>query len=258
MSLIREVQAVLVKTAAVALFLAVWEALPRLGWVDRSFVPPFSEVAAYLWRSLIGGDLSRHLAVSLGRSGLGFGLALLVALPLGFVLGWFPAFERFVDPLLQVFRQTSAFALFPLFILFLGIGEKSKVAIIFYGAQWPLLLNTISGVKNVDPLLVKSARSMGLGRFALFRKVILPAALPQVFTGLRLAATLAILIIVAAESLGASSGLGYVLTNAQYNFDLPRMYAAIVLLALVGLATNFILVTLENRLTGWKPQAVRF
>ncbi len=243
---------------AIALFLALWELLPRAGLVDRSFVPPASEVASYLVTSLLSGDLLGHLFVSLGRSLAGFALALSVALPLGFALGWFAAFERYVDPLIQVFRQTSALALFPLFILVFGVGELSKVAIIFYGAQWPILLNTISGVKNVDPLLVKLARSLGLSRLALFRKIILPAALPTIFTGLRLSATLSILIIVSAEMMGASAGLGYILMNSQYNFDVLRMYASIVLLALIGFSTNSLLVALERRLTGWKPEATRY
>jgi NitT/TauT family transport system permease protein len=226
--------------------------------VNPTFFPPVSQVAEYLARSLLAGDLEKHILISLSRSVAGFSLALSFALPMGFLLGWFKTFERYVDPLIQVFRQTSAFALFPLFILVLGIGEVSKIAIIFYGAQWPILLNTISGVKNVDPLLVKSARSLGLGRFDLFRKIILPAALPAIFTGLRLAATFSILIIVSAEMMGASAGLGWVLTNSQYNFDILRMYSAIVLLALIGLGTNFCLVRLEKRLTGWKPEITTF
>lgn len=238
---------------AILLFLAAWEIVPRTGIVNQIFLPPMSQVASHLFAALASGELEKHILLSLGRSIAGFSLALSVALPLGFVLGWFKTFEKYVEPLIQVFRQTSAFALFPLFIVVLGIGEVSKIAIIFYGAQWPILLNTISGVKNVDPLLVKSARSMGLGKFALFRKVVLPAALPSIFTGLRLAATLSILIIVSAEMMGASAGIGYVLTNSQYNFDILRMYAAIVTLALIGLGTNWLLVTFERRLTGWKP-----
>jgi len=244
--------------AAIALFLLAWETLPRFGVINSTFLPPVSQVATFLVRTLLSGELERHIFVSLSRSLAGFSLALAVALPLGFLLGWFKTFERYVDPLIQVFRQTSAFALFPLFILVLGIGEVSKVAIIFYGAQWPILLNTISGVKNVDPLLVKSARSLGLGRFDLFRKIILPAALPAIFTGLRLAATFSILIIVSAEMMGASAGLGYVLINSQYNFDILRMYSAIVSLSMIGLGTNLFLVRLEKRLTGWKPEITTF
>ena len=246
------------KWGAIALFLGTWELVPRTGLINTAFLPPFSKVATFLVQILLSGELEKHIFISLSRSVTGFSLALLVGLPLGFVLGWFKTFERFVDPVIQLFRQTSAFALFPLFILVLGIGEVSKVAIIFYGAQWPILLNTISGVKNVDPLLVKSARSMGVGRFDLFRKVVLPAALPTIFTGLRLAATLSILIIVSAEMMGASAGLGYVLTNSQYNFDILRMYSAIVTLALIGLGTNYVLVSLERRFTGWKQEIATY
>lgn len=244
--------------SAILLFLGLWEIAPRIGLISTAFVPPFSRAFTALVNGLLVGDLGHHLLVSLGRSLAGFSLALCVALPLGFALGWFRKLERFLDPLIQLFRQTSAFALFPVFILVFGVGESSKVAIIFYGAQWSILLNTISGVKNVDPLLVKLARSLGLSRFDLFRKVILPAALPAIFTGLRLSATISLLIIVSAEMMGASAGLGLVLTTAQFNFDVITMYAVIILLALIGYSTNYLLVTLEARLTGWKPETKRY
>jgi len=242
----------------IASFLVAWELAPRLGLISTAFVPPFSKAAAALIVSLSNGDLTHHLAVSLTRSLAGFTLALVVALPLGLLLGWFRKFESYVEPLIQVFRQTSAFALFPLFILVFGVGEISRIAIIFYGAQWYILLNTSSGVKNVDPLLIKLGRSLKMSHFQLFRKIILPAALPTIFTGLRLSATLAILIIVSAEMMGASEGLGLVLITAQYNFDVVRMYAAVMLLALVGYLTNYLLVGIEKRLTGWKPEIARY
>ncbi|HVZ31083.1 MAG TPA: ABC transporter permease [Polyangiaceae bacterium] len=243
---------------AISLFLAAWEVAPRAGLISAAFVPPFSKALGALLRGLFVGELGRHVLVSLGRSLTGFVLALIVALPFGFLLGWFRKFESYLDPLIQVFRQTSAFALFPLFILVFGVGEISKVAIIFYGAQWYVLLNTISGVKEVDPLLIKLARSLRLSHFELFRKIILPAALPTIFTGLRLSATLSILLIVSAEMMGASEGLGLVLITAQYNFDALQMYAAIMLLASIGYATNYLLVALETRLTGWKPETTRY
>ena len=243
---------------AIVLFLLCWEIAPRIGLINDAFVPPVSQVATYLAHALASGDLEPHILISLSRSIAGFSLALCVALPLGFALGWFQTFERYADPLIQLFRQTSAFALFPLFILILGVGEVSKVAIILYGAQWPILLNTISGVKNVDPLLVKLARSLGMSRAKLFSRIVLPAALPTIFTGLRLSATLSILIIVSAEMMGASAGLGYILTNSQYNFDILRMYSSIVLLATIGLGSNYLLVALERRLTGWKPEIARY
>lgn len=243
---------------AIFVFLILWEILPRVGIVNRVFLPPASDVFIYTINSLYSGDLLKHITISLTRSFAGFALSIAIALPLGFALGWFKGFESYIDPLIQTFRQTSAFALFPLFILILGIGEISKIAIIFYGTQWPILLNTISGVKNVDPLLIKSARSMGISRIDLFRKVVLPAALPTILTGIRLGAAFSILIIIAAEMMGASSGLGYILMNSQYNFDILRMYSAIITLAVIGLTVNYILVWFERKITGWKQELATF
>lgn len=243
---------------AIALFLVLWELAPRVGLISPSYVVPFSEAALRLVSGLLSGELVEHLLVSLGRSFAGFSLALCIGLPLGFALGWFPSFARFVDPLLQIFRQIPPVALLPLFVMVLGVGELSKVAIIFYGASWAIQLNTVSGVQNVDPLLIKLARSLKLKRLDLFRKIILPAALPTIFTGLRLSATRAILIIVMAEMMGGKVGVGYVLRNSEYNYDIATMYAAIMLLSLTGLAVNSLLVALESHFTAWKPEAARY
>ncbi|MFD2838368.1 ABC transporter permease [Azotobacter vinelandii] len=136
-------------------------------------------------------------------------LAIVSGVGLGLLMGGFRRLEALVDPLLQLFRQTSALALFPVFILFFGIGELSKVAIIFWASFWPILLSTISGVKQVDRLLIDSARSMGASRAFLFVKVVLPAAAPSIFTGVRLAGAYCVTALVAAEMIGAHSGLGF-------------------------------------------------
>jgi len=154
--------------------------------------------------------------------------------------------------LLELFRNTAALALLPVFILILGIGETSKVSIIIYACSWPLLLNTISGVKNVDPLLIKSAKSMGLSPIRLFQRVILPASVPTIFTGIRLAGASSILVLVAAEMVGAKAGLGYLINYAQYNFQVPNMYAGIITISGLGLLFNLTLVKLENHFTAWK------
>ncbi|MBM7865605.1 ABC transporter permease [Heliomicrobium gestii] len=242
----------LYRLLAVLLFLLLWEIAPRWGWVDSTFLPPFSQVAQALGKLILSGELFKHIAASLQRALLGFSLGLAVSIPLGLLIGWFRGFERFIDPLLQTFRQTSAMALFPVFILLFGIGEISKLAIIFWSVQWPILLSTISGVKNVDPLLIKAARSMGASPLTLFHKVVLPASLPSIFTGIRLSATYSILILIAAEMMGAKSGLGYLIFDSEIRFEIGEMYAAIVTMSLVGLAINYTLVALEKRFTAWK------
>ena len=135
------------------------------------------------------GELWRHFEASILRSLFGFLLALVVAIPLGLVIGWYPLARDLFTPILELFRNTAALALLPVFILILGIGEVSKIAIVLFACTWPVLLNTISAVKNVDPLLIKSARSMNISSFKLFYKVILPASVPTIFTGIRMAGT---------------------------------------------------------------------
>ncbi|HWK23089.1 MAG TPA: ABC transporter permease [Ureibacillus sp.] len=234
------------------LFLVLWQIAPAIGLADPAFLPPFSEVAVAWWHLLISGELWAHFQASILRSIAGFGLALVIGIPLGLLIGWYPLARDLFTPILELFRNTAALALLPVFILILGIGEVSKISIILFACTWPILLNTITAVKNVDPLLIKSARSMNISSFKLFYKVILPASVPTIFTGVRMAGTGAILVLIAAEMVGAKEGLGYYITYAQYNFLIPEMYAGIITISVLGLIINFVLVKLEKHFSKWK------
>lgn len=240
------------RSACVLLFFAIWEFLPRAGLVNSAFLSPPSAVLAAIVQLAQTGQLGKHVAASLQRSLAGLILAILAGVALGLLMGVVRRFEAFIDPLLQLFRQVSALALFPVFLLFFGIGEASKIAIIFWAAFWPVLLNTISGVKQVEKLLIHSALSMGASRGFIFFKVILPAAAPSIFTGIRLAGAYSITALVAAEMIGSHAGLGFLTLNSQEIFQIPSMYAGIVLLAVLGLALNYGLALLEKRLTRWR------
>jgi NitT/TauT family transport system permease protein len=238
--------------AALLLLAAVWEILPRLQVVDATFLPPLSEVLL-AWAELVrSGELADHAGASLARSLAGFGLAIVLAVPLGLLIGWYRPVAEFLNPVLELFRNTAALALLPVFVLILGLGETSKVSIILYACAWPILLNTVAGVKGVDPLLIKSAKSMGLKPYRLFQKVILPAAVPTIFTGVRLAGAYSILVLVAAEMVGAKAGLGYLINYAQFNFRVPDMYAGIITISALGLLFNLLLVRLERRFSTWR------
>lgn len=240
------------RSIAIVVFLAVWELLPKLGIVDSAFLPPFSVVLQSGWQLILNGQLWGHLQASLIRSFSGFLVALVVAIPLGLAIGWYSRFSDLITPLLELFRNTAPLALLPVFILFLGIGEASKISLIIYACVWPILLNTISGVQQVDPLLIKSARTMGLTPVKLFRKVILPASVPTIFVGIRLAGGFSVLMLVAAEMIGAKAGLGYLINYSQFNFQIPEMFFGIIVITLVGLIFNYSLLFIERRLTGWK------
>lgn len=232
-------------------FLVAWQVLTETGLVNPAVIPPLDRIAVALWEGIVGGKLLGDIAISLQRAGIAFAAAVAVAIPLGIVMGQVRPVERALDPILQVFRQTSALALYPVFILLLGLGEASKVFVIFWATLFPLLLNTIGGVKEVDPKLIEMARVYGAGSATVFRRVVLPGAVPTIFVGLRLSATTALLLLIAAEMIGANKGIGFQVMNAQYNFEIPTMFAAIVILATLGLISNYALVLLQRRLCRW-------
>lgn len=232
-------------------FLAFWQVASTRGWINPAVFPPLDVILSALWDSLASGALLDDIAISLQRAGIAFAAAVVVGIPLGLFMGQVKVVEEALDPLLQFFRQTSALALYPIFILLLGLGETSKVFVIFWATLFPVLLATIGGVKEVDSKLIEMARTYGAGRLAIFRRVVLPASVPAIFVGLRLSATTALLLLIAAEMIGANKGIGFQVMNAQYNFQIPLMFAAILLLALLGLAANAILVLLQRRLCRW-------
>ncbi|MGG3927151.1 ABC transporter permease [Metabacillus fastidiosus] len=240
------------QTAAIFLLLVLWEVAPRIGLVDITFFPPFSKVAEGWQGLIISGELYAHFQASIIRSAIGFGLAIIIAIPLGLIIGWYPLANQLLNPVLELFRNTAALALLPVFILLLGIGETSKVSIVLFACVFPILLNTINAVRNVDPLLIKSAKSMGLSSYKLFYKVILPASIPTIFTGIRMAGTASILVLIAAEMVGAKEGLGYLINYAQMNFQIPQMYAGIITISLLGFFLNYVLVSLERKFSSWK------
>lgn len=240
------------RSGILLLVAGIWETAPRVGLVEAAFLPPLSEVLATAWQLLQNGQLVSHIKASLSRSLLGFSLAIVMGVPLGLAIGWYKAVADAINPLLEVLRNTAALALLPVFLLLLGIGEASKIALVIYSCTWPILLNTISGVRGVDPLLIKSARTMGLSSVQLFRKVILPAAVPTIFVGIRLSGAYSLLVLVAAEMIGAKAGLGYLIIYAQYNFQIPSMYVGILTITTLGLTFNHLLMRIERRFTSWK------
>lgn len=243
-------------SVAILALLALWEVAPRVGLADPVFLPPLSTVLVAFGDLVTSGELATHVAASLGRAAAGFAIAVSVAIPLGILIGWYKPVAELLNPILELFRNTAALALLPVFILVLGIGETSKIALVVYACSFPVLLTTITGVRTVDPLLVKSARSLGLSPVRLFRHVVLPAALPTIFTGVRMAGAASILVLIAAEMVGAKAGLGYLITYTQFNFQIPKMYAGIVVIALVGVTINGLLLTLERRFSRWRTAAV--
>lgn len=237
-------------------FFLLWEMAPRLGWADPQFIPPFSKVILAEWKLLANGELFIHIAVSMQRVLIGMAFAMVIAVPLGFILGgWFPRVAKFLDPLFSILGQINAFSLFPIFILFFGIGEPAKIVIIFWSSIWAILFATIAGVQHVEPMYIKSARSMGANGATIFFKVILPGAAPSIFTGVRMGSTMAFLMLIAAEMIGASKGLGWLIHNSTVNYQMARLFAATITIALLGAAMNLFIHWIEGNVVDWKDEA---
>ncbi|MDP4193233.1 MAG: ABC transporter permease [Bacteroidota bacterium] len=238
----------------IIVFFILWEVLPRVDILNPIFFPPFSKVIYSLKDIVLSGELPKNIEVSLLRALIGFLLGAVVAIPLGFLMGRYSIFEKLTDLFIQMLRNTSQFALLPVFIMLLGIGEASKIAMTFNAAVWVILINTISGVKGVEPLLIKAAVSMGTSDKDLFKKVIFPASFPSVVAGARLAIKGSLMAVIGAEMLGAKSGLGFFIQNAQLLYRIPEMYAGILVLTAIGLTLNYLLIWVEKKATSWKNQ----
>lgn len=237
----------------VALVLA-WEGATRTGWVPPLFLPSPLGVLAAGAEMVTTGELAVHIATSLRRIVLGFGLGALGGVSVGLAVGVFSLAEAIGNPLIAATFPIPKIALLPLLILWLGIGEASKVAVIMLGVFFPMAINTYTGVRHADPLLLRAAVSFGAGRWSVIRKVMLPSALPMIFAGLKLGAGTSLLLLVAAEMIAAQSGIGFLILNAQNLMETTRLMVGIVLLSLLGLASNWLLVRLERVALPWKVE----
>ncbi|MDR2089975.1 MAG: ABC transporter permease [Clostridiales Family XIII bacterium] len=240
------------KSILIIVILLAWAIIPL--FVRNMFLPSLLDVLEEMWEMILSGELIKHLMGSLKRAAAGLLIAELLAIPIGIGLGWFPRFESYLDPLLQAMRNTSVLTILPLFVLLLGIGEVSKVTIITWGCFFPTLINTIQGVKNVDPILIRAARSMGISGFGLFRKVVLPGSMSYIIAGFRLSASVSLLVLVGSEMLGADFGLGYMILHYQQAFLIKKMYCGILVMIIIGVLLNSAIIRLERKLTVWQDK----
>jgi NitT/TauT family transport system permease protein len=242
------------RVGALAGLLVLWELLTRTGWVPALFLPsPLGVLAAGL-EMVRSGELVTHVTTSLGRILLGFGLGALGGVVVGLAVGVSGLAEAVGTPLIAATFPIPKIALLPLLILWLGIGEASKVAVITLGVFFPMAINTYTGVRHADPLLLRAAVSFGAGRFSLIRKVMLPAALPMIFAGLKLGAGTSLLLLVAAEMIAASSGIGFLVLNAQNLMETTKLMVGIVLLSLLGVCSHWLLTRLERVCIPWRAE----
>jgi len=235
----------------------VWELLARAGAIPPRLMPaPFDVVLAGV-QATLHGELATHLAVSALRATVGLAIGAAIGLVLGLATGLSRPLQLLLDGPLQMLRAVPALAVVPLVILWFGLGETGKVFIVVMTVVFPVYLNTFHGVRSVDPHLIEMAGVYGVSGLSLYREVILPGAMPSILVGLRFALGMSWLVMIVAETLGATSGLGYIAANAREFMQMDMLVLTIVLWALLGKGADVLARFLERRLLPWQPKAQR-
>ncbi|NYT84424.1 ABC transporter permease [Pollutimonas harenae] len=237
------------------LFLLVfWTALRMTGLINPTLLPSPAEVAQTLWVHLTEGNFIVNVYMSAQRVVLGLLLGMLLAVPVGFLIGWYRPVRRFVDPLINFFRALPPIALIPLAIVYLGIGEVAKVAILFYASFFAAVIVMYEGMIQISPVYIRVARTLGATDFEIFRKVMLPMTVPHMLTALRVALGVAWATLVASELVAAQEGLGAMIQNASAFFDLRTIYLGIISIGVLALLMDIGLRRLSNRLVSWQDK----
>lgn len=229
--------------------LGVWAAIS--GAADFFFFPPLSEVLSTFRETWLFERASSDMLPSLRRLGLGYAIAVVVGVGLGILLGWYRTAGRLADPLVEFMRALPATVLLPLGIMILGVGETMKVLLIALGSVFPILLNTIDGVRGVDPVLLDTASTLRVRGRRRLTHIALPAAMPQIMTGARISLSVAFIVMVSAELLASDDGIGRSVLVAQRSFLMSEMWAGIILLGVLGYLFNAAFSVLEWRLLRW-------
>ena len=229
-----------------------WEGLSAAGWVNSRLMPPPSVVGRTLWQLAVSGELLTHASATLWRVGAGFGLGAAAGTVLGALTGALPVARGLLDPTLQALRAIPSIAWVPLFILWFGIFEASKVALIAVGVFFPVYLGVAAAIQNIDRKIIEVGRVFRLKGFAMVRRVLLPAILPDWFTALRSGLGLGFMFVVAAEIMGASEGLGYLLVDGQQLGRPDTIIAAIISFAVLGKLADTLLVALTRPFLRWQ------
>jgi NitT/TauT family transport system permease protein len=247
----RTVPALLLNLIALVVGIAVWAVVAAAGLVD---VPGPLSVGSRALDLLKDGTLGQDALASLRRVFLGFALGTLLAVPVGFLMGWYPVARGLLEPYVQFFRTIPPLAIIPLAIVLMGIGETPKVFVIFLAAFLSCVVAAFQGVVDVDRTLIDAARVLGAPDRVIFLKVVIPAATPFLLVGMRLGLGSAWATVVAAELIAADKGLGYEMTHAQTYYDIPTIFVGLITIGVIGLVMDRLLLLAERRLTGWQER----
>jgi ABC-type nitrate/sulfonate/bicarbonate transport system permease component len=229
----------------------LWEILPRYGILYARYFPPFSIVVGAFWEGVRSGEILKHTAISISRAFRGYLLAILIGVTLGTLTGTIRWLSDLLEITVECLRPMPSVALVPIAILLFGTSDNYNISIITFGCTWPIFVNTYEGTKSIDTQWIDTARVYGATRFDLLRKVIVPAALPYIVSGLRISLGTSIIIVTVTEMLASFKGLGYFIMETYNAYQIPQMYAGIVTIGVVGYGLNWLFLTAGDRFMAW-------
>jgi ABC-type nitrate/sulfonate/bicarbonate transport system permease component len=230
----------------------VWEALVRVGALDARFFPEPSSIISQMWTMMGSGELWTHIGASMQRLFLGFWLGLVPALILGVVMGLSRPLRAALGPLVSGTYPIPKSALLPLILLIFGLGEMSKIVMVAIGVFYPVVLNTMAGVMQIQPMYYDVAKNFGARRWKVFRTVALPGAMPSIMTGVELGAGLGLILIAIAEMVGAKTGLGFMIWNAWELYSVETMYVGLLVIAVIGYGLSLLIAGISRLVMPWR------
>ncbi len=229
-----------------------WEYAGRANPELQFYIPPVSHVLAALSRLIFSGQFAAHVLATLSRFLQGYVIAALIAVSMGMVLGYFRFANNLFATVIEFLRPMPSVAIIPVAVLTLGIGDAMIIAVTVYASLWPILVNTIDGVRNIEPTLIDTARTFGLNRWAILSRIVLPGAAPSIVTGLRISLSIALILVTTAEMIAGSRGLGFFILDEERSFNSGSMYAGIIVVAALGYLLNRLFLVLEGKALGWR------
>jgi ABC-type nitrate/sulfonate/bicarbonate transport system permease component len=237
--------------SSLVLLLLAWELGARAAADLRLYLPPISAVLGALAQLFIAGQVKGHLFVTLERFFTGYLIAAAVGVSSGIALGYFRPLHNLLGIVIEFLRPMPSVAIIPVAILMLGIGDSMIVAVTVYASVWPILVNTIDGVRHIEATLIDTGRTFGLSRWRILWKIISPAAAPYIVTGLRIALSIALILVTTAEMVAGSQGMGFFILDEERSMNTSTMYAGVIMVAALGYALNRLFLFIEARAMRW-------
>jgi len=250
----KQYEPIVIGTLSVAIALTAWQLVANARIWAVLLLPGPWDVAQAFVKLFQTADIWLDIGTSATEMGIGYGMAIAVGLVVGLLMGWYTRFQYALDPFVNFFYSTPRIVLIPLFILWMGIDMQPKIAVIFLGALFPIIINTVAGVRNTEAALLRVARSFGASDALIFRRVVLPGSVPFILTGFRLGIGHALTGVVVAEYIAARHGVGQLIAIASQTFQTPKALAGVILIACTGMLLTTLLQRIENRFQSWRPQ----